>query len=64
VEVDLDMLGALVLTRVGGEVDGTNIVIVDECALHQWFVELLKSLPQPACLGYTIGNCPILSLSA
>jgi hypothetical protein len=33
VEVDLDMLCTLVLNRVGGEVDGTDIVIVDESAL-------------------------------
>jgi hypothetical protein len=42
VEVDLDMLRALVLNRVGGEVDGTNVVAVDEGALRQRSVELLK----------------------
>jgi hypothetical protein len=42
VEVDLDMLRALVLNGVGGEVDGTDVVTVDEDALHQWSVELLK----------------------
>jgi hypothetical protein len=35
VEVDLDMLCALVLNGVGGEVDGTDVVAVDECALRQ-----------------------------
>jgi hypothetical protein len=33
VNVDLDMFCALVLNRVGGEVDDTDIVIVDESAL-------------------------------
>jgi hypothetical protein len=33
VEVDLNMLCALVLNGVGGEVDGTNVVTVDESAL-------------------------------
>jgi hypothetical protein len=33
VEVDLDMLCTLVLNEVGGEVDGADIVIVDESAL-------------------------------
>jgi hypothetical protein len=33
VEVDLDMLHTLVLNRVGGEVDGADIVVVDERAL-------------------------------
>jgi hypothetical protein len=34
VEVDLDMLCALVLNGVGGEVDDANVVVVDEGALH------------------------------
>jgi hypothetical protein len=42
VEVDLDMLHALVLNGVGGEVDGTNVVIVDEVALPQRSTKLLK----------------------
>jgi hypothetical protein len=33
VEIDLDMLRTLVLNRVGGEVDGAVIIIVDESAL-------------------------------
>jgi hypothetical protein len=32
VEVKLDMLRALVLYRVGGEVHGTDVVTVDKCA--------------------------------
>jgi hypothetical protein len=42
VEVDLDMLHALVLNGIGGEVDGTDVVAVDEGALCQRSVELLK----------------------
>jgi hypothetical protein len=34
VEVDLDMLGALMLNGVGGEVDDADIVTVDESALR------------------------------
>jgi hypothetical protein len=34
VKVDLDMLGALVLDGVGGEVHEANIIEVDEGALH------------------------------
>jgi hypothetical protein len=33
VDVDLDMLGALILNRVGGEVDDADVVTVDESAL-------------------------------
>jgi hypothetical protein len=32
VKVDLNMLGTLMLHRVGGEVDGTDIVAVDQCS--------------------------------
>jgi hypothetical protein len=42
VEVDLNMLHALVLNGVGREVDGVDVVAVDKGALHQWSVELLK----------------------
>jgi hypothetical protein len=42
VEVDLDMFLALVLNGVSGEVDGADVVTVDEGALRQWSVELLK----------------------
>jgi hypothetical protein len=42
VEVDLDRLHALVQNGVGGEVDGTGIVTVDEGALCQQSMELLK----------------------
>jgi hypothetical protein len=42
VEVDLDMLHALVLNGVGGEVDDADVITVDDGALRQWSVELLK----------------------
>jgi hypothetical protein len=42
VEFDLNMLHALVLNGVGGEVEGVDIAAVDEGALHQWNMELLK----------------------
>jgi hypothetical protein len=35
VEVDLDMLCTLVLNGIGGEVDGTDVITVDESALRQ-----------------------------
>jgi hypothetical protein len=42
VEVNLDMLCALVLNGVGEEVDGANIVAIDEGVIRQQSVELLK----------------------
>jgi hypothetical protein len=41
-EDDLDMLHALVLNGVGGEVDDADAVAVDDDALRQGSVELLK----------------------
>jgi hypothetical protein len=35
VEVNLDMLCTLVLNGIGGEVDGTDVIAVDESALRQ-----------------------------
>jgi hypothetical protein len=42
VEVDLDMFHALVLNGVGGEIDDADVVAVDEGAIYQRSVELLK----------------------
>jgi hypothetical protein len=42
VEVNLDMFRALILNVVGGEVDGYDIVAIDESALRQQSIELLK----------------------
>jgi hypothetical protein len=42
VEVDLNTLYALVLNEVGREVDGTDVVTVDEGVPHQRSLELLK----------------------
>jgi hypothetical protein len=42
VEVDLNILHALVLNGVGEEVDGADVVAIDESALHQRSVKLLK----------------------
>jgi hypothetical protein len=42
VEVDLNMLHALMLNGIGGEVDNIDVVTVDEGALPQWNMEFLK----------------------
>jgi hypothetical protein len=41
VEVDFHVLGALMLNGVGGEVDGANVVAVDEAGRIQRMVKLL-----------------------
>jgi hypothetical protein len=40
VQVNLHMLRSLVLNQVGGEVDHTEVVAVDECALGEGAVKL------------------------
>jgi hypothetical protein len=42
VEVDLDKLRAIVLNEVGGEVDDADVIAVDEGAIRQRSVKLLK----------------------
>jgi hypothetical protein len=42
VEVDLNMLHALMLDGVGGAVDDTDVIAVDEGAIRQRSEELLK----------------------
>lgn len=41
VEINFDMLQALVLDRVDGEVDNTDIAAVDKSTPGVWAVELL-----------------------
>jgi hypothetical protein len=41
-EVDFDMVHVLVLNEFSGEVDSADVVVVDEGALRQRTVELLK----------------------
>jgi hypothetical protein len=64
VEVDLDMLCTLVLNGVGGEVDDTVVVTVDESALWQQSMELLEELPEPTSFNHAVGYDAILSLGA
>jgi hypothetical protein len=42
VEINLNVLYALVLYEVGGEVDDADIVAIDKCALGQRTMKLLK----------------------
>jgi hypothetical protein len=64
VQVNLDMLGPLILNGVGGEVDGTYVITVDESVLRQWGMELLEELSEPTSFGHAVGHGVVLSLSA
>jgi hypothetical protein len=63
-EVDLHMFGALMLYRVGGEVDGADIVAVDEAGFVKRVMEFLEKLPQPRSLSDAVSDSPVLGLSA
>ena len=63
VEVDLDVLGALMLNGVGGHVDGADVVAVDQNSSTKGDVKFLEKLSQPRHLCNSIGDNAILSLS-
>jgi hypothetical protein len=67
VKINLNMFGALVLNEVGGEVDGTDIVAVDQsgpvtegCAAPQAADEANTPLSRPDDVGHDV----VLRLSA
>jgi hypothetical protein len=62
VEVELDMLRALVLDGVTGEVHSANVVTVDKGALRQQTMQLLEPLTKPHCLGDTVSHNVVLGL--
>jgi hypothetical protein len=64
VNVDLDVLRASVVDRVGRHVDGTHVVTVDNGGGGQGNMELLKQLADPAALGDGVGDRTVLGLGA
>jgi hypothetical protein len=60
VEINLNMLGALVLNGVSEEVDGADIVAVDQSGPRQGVVQLRKHLMKPARLCHTVGHGAVL----
>lgn len=56
VEIDLNMFGVLMLYRVGGEVDGADIVVVDQGGVGRKHMKLMKQLAKPGSLSYNISN--------
>jgi hypothetical protein len=62
-KINLHMLGALMLNGVGGEVHGTDIIVVDEGAPRQQGLELVEQLTQPGALSHAVSNGTIFGLS-
>ena len=63
-QVDLYVLGALMLNRVGRHVDGADVVTVDKDRPTKWHMKLMEELAQPGDLSNSISHGPIFSLSA
>ena len=63
VEINLDMLRALMLDGVGGEVHIADVVAVDEGAATKRLVELEEELAQPGRLSHAVRHGAVLSLS-
>jgi hypothetical protein len=61
VKINLNVLSALMLNRVGGHVGCADVVTIHQCSAAQRGVKILKELAQPGGLGDTISHCAILS---
>jgi hypothetical protein len=62
VEVDLNMLGSLMLNRVGGEINSADIITINHCSTTEWTTKLKEELTQPAGFGDSIRDCSIFRL--
>jgi hypothetical protein len=60
--VELNMLGSLVMNRIVREVDRANVVAKDDACLGHWDMELAEKVPQPATFSGGIGDPSILGL--
>jgi hypothetical protein len=58
------MLRALVLNEIGGEVDGADVVAVDESGTLEGAVELVEELAHPGGLRHAVGHNAVLDLGA
>jgi len=48
VEINLNMLGSLMLNRVGGHVNSVDVVTIHQRSSAKWGMQLLKQLAQPS----------------
>jgi hypothetical protein len=57
------MLGPLVLHRVSGEVNGADVVAVDQCAPGEGTVELGEELSESRSLRHAVGHDTVFCLN-
>ena len=62
VEINLNMIGTLMLNWIGGHVDNT-IVTINQCGAAKRSMKFLQELVQACNLSNSIGDCAILSFS-
>jgi hypothetical protein len=62
VQVDLNMLGSLMLNRISGEINGADIITVDHCSTTERTAKLCQELAQPASFGDSIHDSSIFCL--
>jgi hypothetical protein len=62
VKVDLHMLGALMLDRIGRHVDSADVVTIYQSCLAERSMKLSQQLTNPSGFSNSIGDSPILSL--
>jgi hypothetical protein len=62
--VELDVLRAPVVNRVGSHIDHADIVAIDNRSCSEGNVKFLKKMADPSALGDDMSNRTVLSLSA
>jgi hypothetical protein len=63
VKINLNILGTVVLNKVGEEVDGADVVTVDHSGPRQAAVQLHKQLTKPTRLSHAVGHGMVQCLS-
>ena len=63
VNIYLYMFCVLMLNRIGGQINGTDVITIHKCSRRRWVVKLAKQVMQPTSLSNSICNSPILSFS-
>ena len=64
VEIKLNVLRALMLDWVASQVDGGDVVRIDQSGLLKGTTELKEEVPEPRALGHNVGNTSVFSLNA
>ena len=64
VEIKLNVLRALMLDRIASQIDGGDVVSVDQSGLHKRATELKQEIAEPRALGDNAGNTSVFRFSA